>query len=62
MQNFAIILAGLSVGLAAFALLCAYSDLRAFLIERDRIAKRLAEIERSGGNVRWRIIQNGKGN
>jgi hypothetical protein len=62
MQNFATILAGLSVGLASYALMQAYSDLRAFLIERDRIAKRLAEIEQAGGNVRWRIIERGKGN
>jgi hypothetical protein len=62
MQNFATILAGLSVGLASYALLCAYSDMRAFLIERDRIAKRLAEIKQAGGNVRWRIIERGKGN
>lgn len=62
MQNLATILYGLSIGLASFALMQAYSDLRSFYRERARIAKRLAEIERAGGNVRWRIIERGKGN
>ncbi len=62
MQNFAIILAGLSVGLAAYALLCAGQDLADYFKARARIKRRLADIERMGGNVRWRIIERGKGN
>jgi hypothetical protein len=62
MQNFAIVLAGLSVGLAAFALMSAGQDLADYFNARARIKRRLAEIERSGGNVRWRIIERGKGN
>lgn len=59
MQHFATILAGLSVGLAAYALMQAAHDLRAFILERARIKKRLAEIAEQGGNVRWRIIRRG---
>ncbi len=62
MQNFAIVLAGLSVGLAAFALMCAGQDLADYFKARARIKRRLADIERMGGNVRWRIIERGKGN
>ncbi len=62
MQNFAIVLAGLSVGLAAFALMCAGQDLADYFKTRARIKRRLADIERMGGNVRWRIIERGKGN
>ncbi len=62
MQNLAIILAGLSVGLAAFALMSAGQDLADYFKARARIKRRLADIERMGGNVRWRIIERGKGN
>ena len=62
MQNFAIVLAGLSVGLAAFALMSAGQDLSDYFKARARIKRRLAEIEQAGGNVRWRIIERGKGN
>lgn len=59
MQHFATILAGLSVGLASFALMQAAHDLRAFILERARIRKRLAEITESEISVKWRIIRRG---
>jgi hypothetical protein len=59
MQNFTIVLAGLSVGLAAYALLSAGQDLADYFKARARIKRRLAEIDRMGGNVRWRIIERG---
>lgn len=61
MQNLIIILAGLSIGLSSFALIQAARDLRAFILERARIKRRLAEIAEQGGNVRWRIIKRGEG-
>jgi hypothetical protein len=62
MQNLAIILAGLSVGLAAYALLCAGQDLADYFKARARIKRRLADIAAGKGHeVRFRIVQYGKG-